>query len=71
MERGEAWVLHHGGRAYVTSDEMITIFVDRAREAVRTGEPTLVVLRHTKGVELVLVTDESSYSVTKREHLTH
>jgi hypothetical protein len=50
---------------------MVTIFVDRAREAVRTGEPTLVVLRHTKGVELVLVTDESSYSVTKRAHLTH
>ncbi|MFF1573067.1 hypothetical protein ACFVWR_09980 [Leifsonia sp. NPDC058292] len=70
MERGEAWVVSHGGRDYVTSDEMATIFLNQASEAIATGEPRLVVLRHTKGVELVLVTDETSYRVTKR-HSDH
>jgi hypothetical protein len=66
MERGEAWVVSHGGREYVASDEMATIFLKQAREAIATGDARLVVLRHTKGVELLLVTDESSYRVTRR-----
>ncbi|GAA1445309.1 hypothetical protein [Leifsonia poae] len=66
MERGEAWIVRHGGREYITSDEMARIFLSQAEQAVRTGEPTLVVLRHSKGVELVLVTDESSFTVARR-----
>jgi hypothetical protein len=71
MERGEAWIVRHGGREYVTSDEMARIFVSQAELALRTGEPTLVVLRHTKGVELVLVTDESSFTITPRQLAHH
>ncbi|HEV7184560.1 MAG: hypothetical protein ACHP7F_06685 [Actinomycetales bacterium] len=71
MERGEAWIVRHGGREYVASDEMAAIFSKQARMALRTGEPTLVVLRHTKGVELVLVSDETSFSVIPREHAAH
>lgn len=66
MERGEGWLVSHGGREYVTSDEMAAIFLRQAREAIATGDSRLVVLRHTKGVELVLVTDESSYRVRRR-----
>ncbi|NEN06048.1 hypothetical protein G3T36_09185 [Diaminobutyricibacter tongyongensis] len=67
MERGESWVVEHGGHHYFTSAEMSQAFLNQADRAIASGEPTLVVLRHTKGVELLLITDASSFRVVSRE----
>jgi hypothetical protein len=66
MERGESWVVEHGGRQYFTDEEMSRLFLNQADRAIATGEPALVVLRHTKGVDLLLVNDASSFRVTQR-----
>ncbi len=66
MERGEAWVVEHGGHHYFTSTEMSQAFLNQADRAIATGEPALVVLRHTKGVDLLLISDASSFRVLPR-----
>ena len=66
MERGEPWVVEHGGHRYFTSTEMSQAFLNQADRAIASGEPALVVLRHTKGVELLLITDASSFRVLPR-----
>ena len=66
MERGESWVVEHGGRRYVTNEEMSRVFLTQADRAIATGDPALVVLRHTKGVDLLLVTEASSFRVRPR-----
>ena len=71
MERGEAWVVEHGGRHYFTSAEMSQSFLRQADRAIATGEPALVVLRHTKGVDLLLITDDSSFRVVSRTAHAH
>ncbi|HEV7565394.1 MAG: hypothetical protein QOD05_224 [Microbacteriaceae bacterium] len=66
MERGESFIVRHSGRDFITTEEMARIFLNQAERALASGEPTLVVLRHSKGVELLLVSDEGCFSVRDR-----
>ncbi|MCX7521736.1 hypothetical protein OSC27_05515 [Microbacterium sp. STN6] len=67
MDRGETVIVHHGGRDYVTTEEMAGIFLRQARRALETGQPELVVLRHIGGIELLLITDETAFNVRNRQ----
>jgi hypothetical protein len=57
------YLVHALGRDFRVSDEMAQIFL-RQVERVLDSEPSaLCVLRHEHGVELLLVTDDNSFSI--------
>ncbi len=61
--RCDSVVVRHGGHEYATTAEMAEIFERQASRALATGAPELVVLRHSKGLELLLITEGSCFSV--------
>lgn len=59
--------VHHGGRAFIASAAMASIFESRAADAVKRGETELVPLLHRGGVDLLLVTPNTRYAVVSIE----
>lgn len=57
------FIVHALGRDFRVSDEMARIFIRQAERVLETDSSALVVLRHTEGVELLLVTDDDSFSI--------
>jgi AcrR family transcriptional regulator len=57
-------LVSHGGREFLVTEPMASIFVGHARDAVVRGESQLVTLAHATGVELLLVTPCTPLSVT-------
>jgi hypothetical protein len=53
----------YGGRHFTASREMARIFLRRARQVIESGESQLVPLRHVDGIELVLVSRLTPYSL--------
>lgn len=53
----------YGGRRFVVTAEMAGIFLRHAREVIERGEAQLVPLRHVRGVELLLVSRLTPYSL--------
>ena len=51
------------GRDFTVTDEMARIFLNQVERVASTDASALVVLRHDKGVELLLVTDDNSFSI--------
>ena len=56
-------VIAHGGREFLVTGPMASIFVAHARDAVDHGESQLVTLAHATGVELLLITPSAPLSV--------
>jgi hypothetical protein len=57
------YIVHALGREFVVSDEMAQIFLRQVERVLEANESSLVVLRHHQGLELLLVTDDSSFSI--------
>jgi AcrR family transcriptional regulator len=57
-------LVSHGGREFLVTEPMASIFVSHAREAIDRGESGLVTLAHAQGVELLLVMPGTPLSVT-------
>jgi hypothetical protein len=55
--------IRYGGRRFVSSREMGEIFLRHAREVIESGESELVPLRHIEGVELLLISRLTPYSL--------
>jgi hypothetical protein len=51
------------GRRFRVSAEMAAIFLRQVERVVESDSSALVVLRHEEGVELLLVTDDNSFSI--------
>jgi len=51
------------GRDFRVTDEMARIFLNQVERVAATDSSALVVLRHDKGLELLLVTDDNSFSI--------
>ncbi|WP_426625763.1 TetR family transcriptional regulator [Leifsonia sp. McL0607] len=58
-----AFVVHALGRDFGVSDEMARIFLHQVEVVAESDSSALVVLRHTDGVELIMVTDSTSFSI--------
>ncbi|MFF1878427.1 TetR family transcriptional regulator [Leifsonia sp. NPDC058230] len=57
------FIVHALGREFVVSDEMAQIFLRQVERVIESDESSLVVLRHDQGLELLLVTDDNSFSI--------
>ncbi|NUU07932.1 TetR family transcriptional regulator [Leifsonia sp. C5G2] len=57
------YIVHALGRDFRVSDEMARIFLNQVERVASTDGSALVVLRHRDGVELLLVTDDNSFSI--------
>lgn len=56
-------VIVYGGRRFSCTPEMARIFLKHAREVIESGEEQLVPLRHSGGIELLLVSRATPYSL--------
>lgn len=65
MGSDDTFVIRHGGRDFIATGEMARIFERQAQRLVSAGETELVVLRHSDGVEMVLIASSDSYSVRR------
>jgi hypothetical protein len=65
MASAESWIIRHGGREFSATAEMARIFYRQAQRIVASGDQELVVLRHSRGVDMVLIAGESSFSISK------
>jgi hypothetical protein len=59
-------VVKHGGREFLATAEMTQIFRRQAERVLASGASDLVVLRHLRGVDLLLITGRESYSIVPR-----
>ncbi len=59
--------VHHGGRNYVATETMATIFESKANDAIACGETELVPLLHRGGVDLLLITPETRFTIVNIE----
>ena len=57
------YIVHALGRDFRVTDEMARIFLNQVERVASTDASALVVLRHQHGVELLLVTDDNSFSI--------
>lgn len=57
------YIVHALGRDFRVTDEMARIFLNQVERVASTDASALVVLRHEHGVELLLVTDDNSFSI--------
>ena len=57
------YIVHALGRDFRVTDEMARIFLNQVERVAATDASALVVLRHEAGVELLLVTDDNSFSI--------
>lgn len=55
--------IHYGGRRFYCTPEMARIFLTHARAVIESGEDELVPLRHSGGIELLLVSRSTPYSL--------
>lgn len=58
-------IIQYGGQLFNCSPEMAQIFLKHAREVIESGEQQLVPLLHSGGVELLLVSRATPYSVIR------
>jgi hypothetical protein len=59
-----AWeVIQYGGRSFHCKPEMARIFLKHAREVIESGDEQLVPLLHSGGIELLLVSRATPYSL--------
>jgi hypothetical protein len=65
VEAGRAprYIVTALGRQFRVSAEMAAIFLRQVERVVESDTSALVVLRHEEGVELLLVTDDNSFSI--------
>ena len=59
----EREIIHYGGRRFSCSPEMARIFLEHAREVIESGDQQLVPLLHSGGIELLLVSRTTPYSL--------
>jgi hypothetical protein len=59
--------VHHGGRTYIATEAMASIFEAHATAAVERGETELVPLLHKEGVDLLLVSPSTTFAVVNIE----
>ena len=57
------FLVHALGRDFHVTDEMAQIFLRQVERVLDSDPSALCVLRHEKGVELLLITDDSSFSI--------
>lgn len=57
------YVVHALGRDFHVTDEMARIFLNQVERVAATDASALVILRHQAGLELLLVTDDNSFSI--------
>jgi hypothetical protein len=57
------YIVNALGRDFRVTDEMARIFLNQVERVAATDASALVVLRHDKGLELLLVTDDNSFSI--------
>ncbi|CAM5428392.1 TetR family transcriptional regulator [Leifsonia shinshuensis] len=60
---GPGYIVHALGRDFHVSDEMARIFLRQVERVAESDASALVILRHAHGVELLMVTDASSFSI--------
>lgn len=60
-------VIQHGGRQFSCTPEMARIFLKHAREVIESGETQLVPLLHSGGIELLLISRATPYSLVDSE----
>jgi hypothetical protein len=51
------------GREFAVSEEMARIFLRQVQRVLDSDESALVVLRHHDGLELLLITDDNSFTI--------
>lgn len=56
-------VIQYGGRRFSCTPEMARIFLKHAREVIESGETQLVPLLHSGGIELLLISRATPYSL--------
>lgn len=56
-------IINYGGQQFSCSTEMAQIFLKHAREVIESGEPQLVPLLHSGGIELLLISRLTPYSL--------
>ncbi|MES2169996.1 MAG: hypothetical protein V4479_04650 [Actinomycetota bacterium] len=66
-ERRWESTVHHGGRAFVATATMASIFKAHADDVIERGETELVPLLHRGGVDLLLITPETNFAVVNIE----
>ena len=57
------YIVNALGRDFRVTDEMARIFLNQVERVAATDASSLVVLRHQHGLELLLVTDDNSFSI--------
>ncbi|WP_431219409.1 TetR family transcriptional regulator [Leifsonia xyli] len=57
------YIVHALGRDFRVTDEMARIFLNQVERVAASDSSALVVLRHEHGVELLLATDDNSFSI--------
>ena len=57
------YIVHALGRDFHVSDEMARIFLNQVERVAESDASALVILRHAQGVELLMVTDATSFSI--------
>lgn len=60
-------VIQYGGQRFSCRPEMAQIFLKHAREVIESGDQQLVPLLHSGGVELLLVSRLTPYSLIAKE----
>jgi hypothetical protein len=63
MDYSDTVVIRHGGRDFIATSEMAMIFEKQAERILSSGDTELVILRHSKGVDMVLISDRNSYAI--------
>ena len=61
--QSHGFVVHALGREFSVSDEMARIFLRQVEKVVESDSSALVVLRHRHGVELIMVSEDTSFSI--------
>jgi hypothetical protein len=56
-------VIQYGGRRFECKPDMARIFLKRARAVIECGEHELVPLLHSEGVDLLLISRATPYSL--------
>jgi hypothetical protein len=60
---GPGYIVHALGRDFHVSDEMARIFLHQVERVAESDASALVILRHAHGVELLMITDSTSFSI--------
>ena len=59
-------IIQYGGQQFSCTPEMARIFLKHAREVIECGETQLVPLLHSGGIELLLISRATPYSLVDR-----